>query len=52
MDTCQLVPAFLYSLYLFLYETDTSLRQKLSAGPKDVLLRERLDRMYITTFCN
>ena len=43
-------PAFLYSPYLFLYKTDTSLRQKLSAGPKDILLRERLDCMYITTF--
>ena len=43
-------PALLYSPYLFLYKTDTSLRQKLSAGPKDILLRERLDCMYITTF--
>ena len=35
-----MVPAFLYSLYLTLYKTDTSLRQTLRAGPKGVRLRE------------
>ena len=35
-----MVPAFLYSLYLTLYTTDTSLRRTLSAGPKSVRLRE------------
>ena len=35
----ELVPAFLYSLYLTLYKTDTSLRRTLSAGPKGVRLR-------------
>ena len=35
-----LVPAFLYSLYLTLCKTDTSLRWTLSAGPKGVRLRE------------
>ena len=32
--------AFLYSFYLTLYKTDTSLRWTLSAGPKGVRLRE------------
>ena len=36
----ELVPAFLYSLYLTLYKTETSLRRTLSAGPKGVRLRE------------
>ena len=36
----ELVPAFLYSLYLTLYKTDTSLRRTLSASPKGVRLRE------------
>ena len=36
----KLVPAFLYSFYLTLYKTDTSLRRTLSAVPKDVRLRE------------
>ena len=36
----ELVPAFLYSLYLTLYKTDTSLRRTLSAGPKGVRLRD------------
>ena len=43
MDTSvklELVPAFLYSFYLTLYKTDTSLRWTLSAGPKGVRLRE------------
>ena len=43
MDTSvklELVPAFLYSFYLTLYKTDTSLRRTLSAGPKGVRLRE------------
>ena len=34
-----LVPAFLYSLYLTLYKTDISLRRTLTAGPKGVRLR-------------
>ena len=36
----ELVPAFLTSLYLTHYKTDTSLRRTLSAGPKGVRLRE------------
>ena len=36
----ELVPASLYSFYLTLYKTDTSLRRTLSAGPKGVRLRE------------
>ena len=35
----ELVPAFLYSLYLTLYKTDISLRRTLTAGPKGVPLR-------------
>ena len=35
-----LVPAFLYSLYLTLYKTDTSLRRTLSTGSKGGRLRE------------
>ena len=35
-----MVPAFLFSLYLTLYKTNTSLRRTLSAGPKGVRLRE------------
>ena len=34
-----LVPVFLYSLYLTLYKTDISLRRTLTAGPKGVRLR-------------
>ena len=33
----ELVPAFLYSLYLTLHKTDTSLRRTLSAGPKEIM---------------
>ena len=36
----ELVPAFLYSLYLTLYKTDTSLRRTLKVGSKGVRLRE------------
>ena len=36
----ELVPAFLYSLYLTLYKMDNFLRRTLSAGPKGVCLRE------------
>ena len=36
----ELVPAFLYSLYLTLYKTNISLRRTASAGPKGVRLRE------------
>ena len=36
----ELVPAFLYSFYLTLYKTDTSLRWTLSASTKGVRLRE------------
>ena len=36
----ELVPAFLYSLYSTLHETDTSLGQTLSTGPKGVRLRK------------
>ena len=36
----ELVPAFLYSLYLTLYKMDTSLRRTFIAGPKGVRLRE------------
>ena len=35
----ELVPAFLYFLYLTLYKTDISLRWTLTAGPKGVRLR-------------
>ena len=35
-----MVPAFVYSLYLTLYKTDTSLRRTLSAGPEGVRLKE------------
>ena len=35
-----MVPAFLCSLYLTFYMTDSSLRQTLTAGPKGVRLRE------------
>ena len=38
--TLELVPAFLYSLYLTLYKTDTSLNRTLIAGPKGVPFRE------------
>ena len=37
--TLELVPAFLYSLYLTLYKTDISLRWTLTAGLKGVHLR-------------
>ena len=36
----ELVPSFLYSFYLTLYKTNTSLGRTLSAGPKGVRLRE------------
>ena len=36
----ELVPAFLYSLYLTLYKMDTSLRRTLSTGPEGVGLTE------------
>ena len=36
----ELVPAFVYSLYLTLYKTDISLRWTLNAGPKGVRLEE------------
>ena len=35
----QLVPGFLYSLYLTFYEIDVSLKRTLSAGPKVSILR-------------
>ena len=35
----ELVPGFLYSLYLTLYEIDVSLKRTLSAGPKVSILR-------------
>ena len=36
----ELVPAFLYYLYLALYTTEISLRQTLSGGPKEGLRRQ------------
>ena len=36
----ELVPAFLYSLYLTLYKTDISLRRTHTAGPQVVRLRK------------
>ena len=38
-DRLELVPGFLYSLYLIHYKTDISLRRTLTAGPKGVRLR-------------
>ena len=35
----ELVPGFLYSLYLTLYEIDVSLKRTLSAGPKESIFR-------------
>ena len=43
----ELVPAFIYSLYLTLYKFDISLRWTLNAGPKDVRFSERVDCMCI-----
>ena len=36
----ELVPAFLYSLYLAPYKTDNSLRRTLTAGPKGVQFKQ------------
>ena len=40
VDCLELVPVFLYSLYLTLSKTEGSVRQTLSAGPKSVGDRE------------
>ena len=49
----ELVPGFLYSLYLTLYEIDVSLKRTLSAGPKESIFRgtqRRFPPKYIKKF--
>ena len=47
VDCLQLVPVFLYSLYLTLYKTEGSVRRTLSAGPKSVGDRDCIQKISV-----